>query len=263
MRNVSRGAWGGFLALGLFALGMIFWVFRRHDQLPVVQRSEERLSRNEVVEVGGVRRPVTDVRRPGDRPAFKPGDSALRNALPRLPIEPGGNPQVASVIEASSTGKHPERLSSLVAPRPFDPAAYQTAPKTYLNISEPGRVWQIAQPGPGVRRLVSLVPEMQSIEQGESVLFKVQVVPGAPVTFTSFDQGAFQNQLTSITVAADQQGIARANFTGTGGTTGEVQILAGSPLTSGQAQFLVDVSFPKRSRGVSATGSVKGTTKTN
>ena len=51
-------------------------------------------------------------------------------------------------------------------------------------------------------------------------------------------------------MAADQQGVARATFTGTGGTRGEVQILASSPLTSGQAQFLVDVAYPKLPRSV-------------
>ena len=73
----------------------------------------------------------------------------------------------------------------------------------------------------------------------------MQISPHAPVTFTSFDGGAFQNLLTSITVQADERGLASAQMTGTTGVLGDVHILAGSPVDSGQARFVVNVKSAK------------------
>src|SRR5690606_10279160 len=73
------------------------------------------------------------------------------------------------------------------------------------------------------------------------VSLRVRAVPGAPVTFTSLDMGAFQNRLASITVRADGEGVAVARFTGTPGTLGLTNVLAASPLTSGQQHFTVSV----------------------
>jgi len=64
---------------------------------------------------------------------------------------------------------------------------------------------------------------------------------GAPVTFTSFDCGAFSNLLTSITVTADTDGVATATFLATPGTLNETNILAASPLCSGQVNFSVTI----------------------
>jgi hypothetical protein len=47
--------------------------------------------------------------------------------------------------------------------------------------------------------------------------------------------------LPCISVAADADGIASATFIATAGTSGAVQILAGSPLASGQVTVLLDV----------------------
>ena len=184
----SRVMWGWLLAGVAGVLLLAMWAFRGRELPPGVARpAGERLTRNESVEVGGVKRPVTDIRRPESRKTTKSGESPLRHALPRLPIEKSDHPQVASVLEAVRSGSHPERLSALVPPKAFDPAAYAADPQAYLSTSEPGRVWQVAQPGRGVPRLVSLAPEMQQVEQGEPVLLKVKVVASAPVTFTSFD----------------------------------------------------------------------------
>lgn len=98
-----------------------------------------------------------------------------------------------------------------------------------------------AQPGDNV---VAIAPEgsaYHGVVQGESVSLKVRVQPKDPVTFMSFQLGYFENQLTSITVQADEQGIAQANYTAGGGTIDDVQILAAGPRTSGQVQFLVNV----------------------
>jgi len=73
----------------------------------------------------------------------------------------------------------------------------------------------------------------------------VRATPGAPVTFTSFDLGQFENQLTSITVRADDKGIATARFIGSPGTINDVNILVASPVNSGQAKFAVNVVLPR------------------
>ncbi len=77
-------------------------------------------------------------------------------------------------------------------------------------------------------------------------MLKVKAVKDAPVTFTSFDLGSFHNQLTSVTVKADANGNAQAIFTGTPGTINNVNILAGSPMTSGQLKFTVNVEPPRK-----------------
>lgn len=64
------------------------------------------------------------------------------------------------------------------------------------------------------------------------------------MTFTSFDLGKFHNELTSVTVQANDKGIAEAEFFGTPGTYSDVNILAGSPLLTEQVKFVVFVDVP-------------------
>ncbi len=249
-RGAARRDWIVIAVCVVMLMAMGIWLFRAGPQNQDVARPEpKRFSRDEFVEVGGIRRPASDLSR-SDATWKKPkGPAVNANALPRQSIKDDGkNPQIASVKEAMQSKTHPERLSSLIVPAPFDAAAFRASPEKYLNVVEPGRVWQVAQPGPGVKRLTSVSSEYEFIEQGQSVSLKVQADPGAPVTFTSFDLGAFDNQLTSQTVKADEKGLAKATFIGTGGTRGEVKILAASPLSSGQVQFLVQVDYPKKKR---------------
>ncbi|HUY35193.1 MAG TPA: hypothetical protein VMV69_20780 [Pirellulales bacterium] len=70
--------------------------------------------------------------------------------------------------------------------------------------------------------------------------------------------GAFENQLTSITVQADAQGMAEAKFLATAGTIANIHILAASPLASGQARFIVNVA-PPEGAAASAGNAVSGT----
>ncbi len=147
------------------------------------------------------------------------------------------NPQVRSTLAALKDGKHPERLNPLIAPKPFDEAAYRANPQAYLDVAEPGRVFQTKPAAPGVARIEPVSPYWQDVKQGASVELAVKALPGAPVTFTSFDCGKFGNGLTTETVAADAAGIARVKFHGVPGTVLETNILAASPLTSGQARF--------------------------
>ena len=196
--------------------------------------------------VGGVRRPLADVE-PSKQPEPKPSPILDYGVISPVPAD--RNPQVASVAQALQEKKHPERLSVLIQPRSFERAAFEKDPQTYLNTIEPGRVFQPAQPGAGVPRLSSHSPRLQRVVQGESVYLEVGGVSGMPVTFTSFDLGAFDNDLNSITVRADERGRARVKFTATPGTINDIHILAASPVTSGQMRYLVNVRLPEATGG--------------
>lgn len=143
--RLSPAVWALLLSGVLGVLLLVVWVFRSVEILPNRTRSaEERMTRNEYLEVGGVRRPVTDIRRPGSHKIGKSDESILKTVLPPKPIGNIDHPQVASVVEAMKSGTHPERLSALVPPKVFDKAAYEADAKAYLSVVEPGRVWQVA-----------------------------------------------------------------------------------------------------------------------
>ena len=78
----------------------------------------------------------------------------------------------------------------------------------------------------------------------EKVLLEAKAEPGAPVTFYTPQVVEFSNRLTTQSVEAAEDGIARATFTATAGTQGLVDILAASPLNSGQLRYRVRVSLP-------------------
>ncbi len=207
--------------------------------------SEEPLKKG-FVRIGGVQRPETDVESKY-RDSKSLGEATELNlSYGNTPlVKSDANPQAASVAEALATKTHPERLTPAILPAAFDRESYQKDPRAYINTIEPGRVFQSAQPGQGVFPLRTLTPRLVEIVQGQSVPLRVRVQPGAPVTFTSFDLGQFENQLNSITVRADDRGIATARFTGSPGTINDVNILAASPLNSGQAKFVVNISLPR------------------
>ncbi|MDI6775519.1 MAG: hypothetical protein QME60_09075 [Verrucomicrobiota bacterium] len=173
--------------------------------------------------------------------AGEPADPVSASDSP-APIPPDLNPQVRSVVEAMRAGKHPERLTSSLKPKPFNKAEYDANPEAYLDVCEPGRIWDVAEPGPGVRQIAAKTEAVVDMKPGESATLLAIAVAHAPVTFTSFDWGEFQNRLTSITVQADSSGIASAIFTATPGTVGQVDILAASPLTSSQVKFHIHIA---------------------
>ncbi|MBX2850874.1 MAG: hypothetical protein KTR15_03910 [Phycisphaeraceae bacterium] len=165
------------------------------------------------------------------------------------------NEQTLAVLEAVETGRYPERLTSGVASetaRSFDPGKFDPQSESYdedyreayLRSPEPGRVWFPAQPGPGVQRIQPLSPGFVKVTQGEQTTLRVSGMPGQPVTFTSFDLGMFENQLTTTTVVANDQGVAEAVFHGPSGTFDDVSIMAASPVMSGQVRLTVHVVPP-------------------
>ena len=239
------------LMVSLVAAGVYFST-RPEVALRDQQAGSPAIARNRTVEVGGVQRPASDVDpgigRVGAKQSQADGNKPKGNPYfygKQAPLDPKTNPNVESVYVAltakTEAEKHPERLSPMIAPKPFDLASYRRDPQSYLSIVEPGRVWQSAQPGPGVPVLKRISQQSQKLNQGESVRLQVQTASEAPVTFTSFDLGAFQNQLTSVTVAANKDGVAEAVFTGTPGTINKVSILAASPLASGNQRFEMTV----------------------
>jgi len=185
--------------------------------------------------------------KPGSKDSAKTGPESKKSDVPfdygrTTPVKGDANAQVRSVAEALRDKDHPERLSALLPIKPFDPKSYKEDAKAYLNTIEPGRCFQSAQPGNDVPQLRPLSPQFQNVAQGQSVTLRVQVAPKAPCSFTSFDLGKFQNELTAITVEADEKGVAETKFFGTPGTINEVNIVAASPTSSGQARFMVNVT---------------------
>jgi hypothetical protein len=152
------------------------------------------------------------------------------------------NANLRSVAEAARSGVHPERLTPLIAPAPYDHQRFLADPQAYLDVVEPGRVYQSAVPGEGVAQLELVGSALATIPQGGRTELAVRTVPHAPATFTSFECGAFDNHLTTITVRADGNGVATATFSAPPGTLNAVSILAGSPLASGQVNFTVIVT---------------------
>jgi hypothetical protein len=179
--------------------------------------------------------------------------STTREPLSPPPRAPGWDPaavavvpvdveaQRASLIAAAKAGGPPERFSPNAPPPPFDPAAYRAAPHEYCNTIAPGRCYQSADAAPGVPPIRQLVAPGHTVPKGGSVTLAVQVPPRAPVSWTSFDLGTFENGHTSITVQASADGVARAVWTATPGVDNDAQILAACPLASGQARFLCNV----------------------
>lgn len=159
------------------------------------------------------------------------------------PVKADANAQAASVSEALKTGKYPERLSMMVSPKPFSAEAYAKDPAGYVNIIEPGRCFQTAQPGESVPQLVPAGATAANVKPNESVRLAVQTKPGYPASFTSTDLGSFENQLNAITVVADGDGVASVAFTASPGVSHIVHIIAGSPVASGQVNFQVDVQI--------------------
>ncbi len=202
------------------------------------------------VKSGDVYRPKSDIKPVKDIKKQEKSDKPfLANPGVTPHLKPDTNVHTKSVAEAL---KDPEklghRLSALIAAPAFDREAYEKDPQPYLDTIEPGRIWQSAKAGAGV---VSLrrpkgTKYFHELIQGDTVKLEAVAEAGMPVTFYSPRLGQFENQLTTITVAADAEGIARADFKASSGTRGEIDILASSPVHSGQVRYLVKVVLPKK-----------------
>jgi hypothetical protein len=171
---------------------------------------------------------------PKDRAAKLPPPGSF-GVLPTVPVNANAN--TLSVAEAARTGQHPERLTPMIAPPPFQKAAFERDPETYLNTIEPGRVYQGLPGGKDVPTIEAVGAVVATLTQNEKVKLKVKAAPNGPVTFTAFDGGVFPNKLASINVRADEKGQASTEYVPTAGVLNDVHILAGSPMCSGRALF--------------------------
>jgi hypothetical protein len=225
------------------------------------------LSQEEIVTVGGVDRPRRDV-----EPRVRPGEDSSANS-------PEGAGQAPSVAESVPfirigvpprlTGEENSQVAGLMAelanpqatqtarskyfkPEAFDPEAYRADPEAWLSKVRPARAFYPAQPAPDVTPLATLSRTFQKILQGEKVVLRVKADPGMPVAFYTPQVGHFDNLLTTYTVAADDGGIATATYVAGPGSYGLVDILAASPVHSGQIQYRIQVELPSGPAGPGA-----------
>jgi len=173
--------------------------------------------------------------------ATGPGSSAAR-ALPPAPATDPTAPERAQAAVTEALRRAPGSLSTTGAVAPFDAVAFARHPKEYLSQVQPARCFQTARPGPDATPLEAQVPRLAPLERGAKASLWVRGVPSAPVTYTAFDGGSFQeNGLSSVTVQADAKGLAVAHFVATPGLVGDLNIVAGSPLAVGVQRFRLRV----------------------
>jgi hypothetical protein len=163
-------------------------------------------------------------------PSFQPATKMAAQAAANL----------KSILAARETGEHPERLDPSIVPGAFPRATWDKDPQGYLDTVEPGRVWQ-ASTSPSADPLQAEGPTELVVGPGGRVRLHVKGVSNAPVTFTSFDGGALDNGLSSITVRTGDDGGATTAFTATPDTGGVVNLAAASPYSSGVVQFTITV----------------------
>lgn len=136
------------------------------------------------------------------------------------------------------------RLAMQPADAPgFDRAAYLRDPQAYLSVAAGGRCGDVAQPGPEVLSLEAVGAGSFTCPVGKSVLLVARTEPGMPVTYTSLGLGVFPvTGVNTHTVAADAAGFAQVEFAITAGTTGNVLVVAGSPVRAGQNRYIIRVT---------------------
>lgn len=200
---------------------------------------------DERIVVGGIPRMPSDVSL-GDRSLSEQPTIVKKRQGFSEPVDPEANASVVQLAAALEDRTDPAAFSSFAPPSKFDLEKYRENPEEYLTKIEPSRVFAPAQPGEDVPVIRSDGKRFHRLKQGESVRLRVDAkTAGAPIAFSSGSLGTFENKLTSITVAADDQGIAEAVFTASGGTIDLVRVLAASPMASGQVEFTIDVAVPE------------------
>ncbi|MEM9942039.1 MAG: hypothetical protein AAF939_10650 [Planctomycetota bacterium] len=275
-KNVSLGYWiigsglVGFVVIGVVASGILN---SDPDALPVasqivstnqakVNKIEQpsleeslKLQEQDMTIVGDVKRPKRDIafeegydRETGPKDESESIAKSIYPSSGNAPaVEKDANVQVAGLYEElnQEDGGPLSARSALFSPEPFDARQYEQDPEAWLAKIRPGRVFQPAQPGVDVQPIQSQSEVFNSVLQGEKVVLEVKAAPGSPVSFYTPQVGEFENRLTSQSVAANENGIARAVYTATAGTNGLVDIIAASPLHSGQVRYRVRVSLPE------------------
>jgi len=197
------------------------------------------LTKDDMVVVGGVKRPKRDV---GESKGYD--SRAIRAeylaSLPDIGVAPSidkdASPAAAKLLEeAAEEGSEKRYLSTSSKTAPFDRESYLTSPEEYLVKTRPGRIRQTAKPGEDVAPLKAQGAQFAEILQGESVFLTALAEPGMPVTFHTQQLGEFDNRLKTISVAADEKGIAKVKYHAVSGVVGSVFVVAASPVHSGRS----------------------------
>jgi hypothetical protein len=120
-------------------------------------------------------------------------------------------------------------------PEAYDPAKVAADPD-YFKKADPTRVFQRADPPAGAKRHpeLRLLSEPAVVTAAQNKLEKpirVKARPGRPVTFFAPDSGLFANGEQAVTVKADKDGLAEAEFWVT--NEGYYRVLVGSPESHG------------------------------
>ena len=206
------------------------------------------VSEQDMVEVGGIKRPKRDLAKDtADLIAARKKYQALVPNPGRAPYVPADtNAHTAKLSEElkASIGKSPAK-STYYGAEPFDRDAYVKDPAAYLTLTRPARVFQSAQPSEDVDPISSNTEFYQEILQGESVVLEVKAEPKMPVTFHTQQLGEFDNRLKTITVEASEEGIARASYRAVSGVAGLINVMAASPVNSGQLKYIINVNLPE------------------
>jgi hypothetical protein len=170
-------------------------------------------------------------------PALRAGPAAtMSDPVPAAYVK-----QAASVMEALQHGDHPERLSPHYLPAKFDAERFAAEPNYYLDIVEPGRIYDTAEAtGPESVHLVLEGPETVTVPENGSTQLVVFGVPHSPVTYTTMHGGFFDNKMASITVLSDANGRAAVTYTAFMNIA-DVGICIGSPMSVGTISMTVEV----------------------
>lgn len=212
------------------------------------------LTEQDMVPVGGIKRPKRDVDFESTEPVAVPSTKSVRTysgEAPRVPMD--STASTRELFQELSGGLEvpPAARSSLFLPAKFDAAEFREDPQAWITRVRPGRVFQPAQPSPETAPISTESPAFQSVLQGESVVLRVKVSPGAPVSVYTPQTGEFAGtRLTSETRLADKEGSAQFTYKATAGAAGIIDIVAASPVNSEQLHFRVNVEIPSVAAGV-------------
>ncbi len=207
-----------------------------------VEEEETRSLQPGYVRVGDVDRPAKSLKKP--RRADKVKDTGYDfGTTPAIPVD--SNETTKKLAESRGNPKLDYRRSSLVPAPKFDRTAYEADPQAYLTEIAPGRINQALSPGKDVTPIKRVGNYFHDgVLPGESVKLKVKTEPKMPTTFKA-QLGAFENRLSTITVAANENGIAQVNLKIDGGISGELEVKAVSPVHSDTARWLIEVVAPR------------------
>ena len=211
------------------------------------------------VKIGGVWRPKSDVEQAVPDASIANAETKKKpSPVGRTPgIEKDANPAAKSIAEAIKNPELAYRLSNMLPAPEFDRAKYEADKQAYLDEVVPGRIWQSATDESNASKIKRVGEYGHQILQGETVVLQAETTAGYPITFYSPRMGQFENLFPTITVAADDKGIATAHFKASGGTRGEIDIIASSPVRTGLARYLVEVLLPGEDAAPNPTSNTK------